>query len=58
MIEPLFHDIADRHYTQHDYVPFEEDLCHEFKGHASISVYDIPVKCLQYGVASRNAVSS
>jgi len=48
----------DRHYIIDEKINFEEDICHEFKGHRSISVYDIPNMSCTAGLLSRNSVSA
>ncbi|XP_069977217.1 uncharacterized protein [Penaeus vannamei] len=51
---------VDRYYVLGQQMNIEEDLCHEFKGHRSISIHDLHNLCLNTnGTAerSRNAVS-
>ena len=50
--------VTERHYILDQTLPFQEDLCHEFKGHRSISFFDIPVSCVDKLGLSRNSVSS
>lgn len=49
--------ISDRHYILNEILRFREDMCHEFKGHRNISIYDIPKPCFNREDATRNAVS-
>jgi hypothetical protein len=48
-----------RYYVKDTIVPFEEDACHEFKGHRNISAEEIPHWCVIPGTGrqSRKAVS-
>ncbi|KAK7077207.1 hypothetical protein SK128_007101, partial [Halocaridina rubra] len=51
----------DRHYIFGQQISVEEDLAHEFKGHRSISILDIPNLCLHSSTGSdrtRNSVST
>ena len=50
--------IEDRVYHQGERVEVVEDMTHEFKGHRSMSVFDIPKKCFDslHG-RSRNSIS-
>ncbi|XP_042880078.1 uncharacterized protein LOC122258315 [Penaeus japonicus] len=53
-------DEADRYYVLGQQMNVEEDLCHEFKGHRSISIHDIHNLCLNSNGTTdrtRNAVS-
>ncbi|XP_063608247.1 uncharacterized protein LOC134782626 [Penaeus indicus] len=51
---------VDRYYVLGQQINIEEDLCHEFKGHRSISIHDLHNLCLNTDGTtdrSRNAVS-
>lgn len=58
VLRPPSHLVSDRHYVLHETLPLQEDTCHEFKGHNSVSIFDIPRRCLNDEGASRNSVSA
>ncbi|KAF6038973.1 hypothetical protein EB796_002716 [Bugula neritina] len=44
-----------RFYLYNQTLPYDEDICHEFKGHRNIVLADVPPTCVKFG--SRSPIS-